>query len=212
MPDGDNVHYRPRQKKLNQAYEMLLEKQSLGDVAFRVQSELASLVRKYGNEPRELIDHTVNLLATIKQNMANGDEYHHHIACEKIIDASEQILGKRRGLSIVIDACKASLLDFDPSCSIEEVTKLISLDYVWRIYDADFAERLPLYFHNAPTEMTQQDIDVSLLELRHHMSPYIEEIAERFVRMDDVKKVQRIKITARDFDNDNEEDIYGGVF
>lgn len=212
MPDGDNTYNRPRYKNLNQAYEMMLEKQSLSDVAFRVQSELAKLVRKYGNEPRELIDHTVDLLAMIRQDVSNGEEYHHHVVCEKVIDASEQFLGHRRGLPIAVDACKAYLLDFDPSLSIEDVTSVISQDYIWRIYEAEFAERLPLYFHNAPTEMTQQDVDTSLIELRRHMLPYVEKIAERFVRVDDVKKVQRVKIEARDFDNDNEDDIWGGAF
>ena len=212
MPDGDGVHYGPATKKLGQAYDKLLEQQALPEIAFDVQSELAALIRKYGNSSRELIEQSAELIGQAIGAIQKGHEYHPDYFSDRINEFSEQLLGHRRGLPLAVDTCKAQLLDLAVDVNVDEVRNRLADNYIWRIYNADFAESLPLYFHDPRTDMTQDRLDGLLHQLRYEMQSYVDELANRFLRVSDLKHLKRVNRTNIDFDNESDDDINAGLF
>jgi len=211
MPDGDGVHYRPATKKLEKAYDKLLEQQPLSEIAFDVQSEIAARIRKYGNPSREVLEKGAELIDLAISFIEQGQEYHPDYFSAQINELSEHLLGHRRGLPLAVDACKAQLLDLTVDMNADDILNELAVSYIWRIYDADFAESLPLYFHDPRTGMTQDALDGSLHKLRQEMQPYVNELANRFLKVSDIKRLKRVKRSNIDFDNESDDDINAGV-
>jgi hypothetical protein len=212
MPDGDRIYNNPGRKRLYQAYDMLLERQPLSNIAFQVQSEIAALIRKYGNESRELIDQSTEIITQAACDVTNGAEYQLDVLSSQITEAAEHILGHRRGLPLAVDACKAQLFDVITGHSVDDIRRTIVEEYVWRIYDADFAERLPLYFHDPRTNMEQGELNILLHGLRQEMQQHVEKLTGSFTRVEDIKNLHRSSRDNRDFNNDDDDMINTGTF
>ena len=211
MPDGDRIYNRPQGQGFNQSFEMMLDGRPLSKIAFRLQAALAARIRKYGNEPRQLIEQVSEIIRSSEILLSNGEELNVDEANLQISCTAEQFLGHRRGMPLALDATKAILLDLVAARNDATTIQFsVAVEYLWRIYDADFSESLSLDIQRTHPHIQQADVNDQLAELRIELEPVVKDFASRFLRVSDVKKFKRSSRDDINFDNYSDEMINEG--
>lgn len=208
MPDGDRVYRKPSRRYLS-AFMQLAEGQSFEEVAWRIADGLTKDIRDYGEGPRRLTVKAAQLCQDIAEELNQGSNIDWPEASWGIDHEAQQIWGHRRGISLAIEACKEHLLEFQESQAAAAFQLNLLRRYIWRIYDANFAEHLPLDSLEFSYDPVQ--IQAQLTELRPYMIRYVEDLARRIEQHESVVGLQRPKRPEKlpeiDYDNLDEDDL-----
>lgn len=187
MPDGDFVKHKPT-GKFGAAADGLAEGRPLAEVAKDVADAVASALRKYGDEPISLITTAVNVLLEVFQDehLRNDTDW---VAASYSLDTNvRQIWGNRDGLELSLDVCKEVYLDVCDGATWDNPMMATVERYVWRVYDARFAEALPLdaiYSKSDPAYIAERE-----RELRPYMTAYILDMARRIAESGHAKNLK----------------------
>jgi len=191
MPDGDFVKNKPT-GKFGTAADGLAEGRPLTEVAKDVADAVASAIRKYGDEPINLITTAVNVIREVFQDEHLRTDTDWVVASYSLDTHLRQIWGNRDGLELALDVCKQAYLDVRDGATWDNPMLATVERYVWRIYDARFAESLPLdaiYSKGDPAYLAERE-----RELRPYMTIYIVDMARRITESGRAKNLKNPRI------------------
>ena len=189
MPDGDVVYYGVG-RTFATAYKEVCEGYFDEDhVAARVGKALRKTLKRYGNQPVTL---TLDTYADISDAIGHGVGIDPAEEGYLIDERARQLMGHRRGTAIAIDACKEFAMQLNADDSTPATETVVVRNYVRRVLDAEFFERLPLVDHH-------NGVDPSVVENRiRKMHPNLELEIENIVsqivksgRVDHLRKRRR---------------------
>lgn len=208
MPDGDRVYRKP-QPRYRAALQQLAEGQSLEEVAWQIAGGITKDIRDYGEGPRQLTVKIAQLCQDISLELSARHSVDWPEASWRIDQEAQQIWGHRRGIPIAIEACKEHLLEFEENQTTDSFQLDLLRKYIWRIYDANFAECLPL--DSLEYEYDPVQLQARLTELRPYMIRYIEDLARRIEQRESVNRLQKPKRPEKlpeiDYDHLDEDDL-----
>ena len=178
MPDVDVVHDKVT-RKFQRAYEALckgdLSPEELSDVIAR---GLRNTLKDEGKEPCELI---FKALECAFSSVDFGKPLDVDSACRLVDHLARASEARSRYLAIAVDAFRAGLMQAENLHDIGAVKKSVANEYVRRLLDADFLDRMPLTGHHL--DASSDDIERRLQEIRVHFEAelelYVRHIAQR---------------------------------
>lgn len=178
MPDVDIVHDKVT-RKFQRAYEKLckgdLSREELSDLIAR---GLRDTLKDEGRVPCELI---FKALEGAFSSVDFGEPLDIDSACRLMAHFANASGARSRYLAIAIDALRAGLMQAENLHDIGAANKSVANEYVRRLLESDFLERMPLTGHLF--DASSDDIERRLQEMRVHFKAelelYVRHIAQR---------------------------------
>ena len=186
MPDVDIVHESVPQKYWNaykQLCEGLLTPEELSEA---ITKALRETLKDEGKAPSELIFESLRSAFGAAGIGMPIDV----VAAGRMIDQlAGRSLAQSRYVYLAVEAFKAGLTQATNLHDYEVVKKAVSREYVSRLLDADFIERLPPAEHHM--NASPEDISARLLAAEPHIDSQLAHIVDQIVRHETVETLQK---------------------
>jgi|GEM_PF-1899159 len=191
MPDGDYVKHKSG-GAFSSAEDGLAEGRPLEEVAKDVADAVAGALRKYGDEPVQLVIHSVSTIRESLQSDESSADTDWVEMSSNLDVRLRQMWGHRDGLELALDVCKAAFLDVRDGSNWDDPMLVTVERYVWKVYEARFAESLALdgiYSTADPAYLAEREF-----EIRPLMQAYIEDMARRIAASGRAKNLKNCRI------------------
>lgn len=174
MPDGDKVH-EGLAWKYQKAYKQICDGQFGGrELASEVVAAVWKDVQKVGDKLIPLFQQVAEQCKHI-QDRRLFEEIDWQKESGNIEELSQPIYASQRAKSLAVEACKEQVQELRYGATASNYLIEILTKYVWNVYKANFAERVPL----APSH--HQGVNVEFIyERLEVMEPYVRERLRQF--------------------------------
>ena len=177
MPDVDIVHGKVT-RKFQRAYEKLCKgdlcPEDLSDLVAR---GIRNTLKDEGRVPCELIFKT---LTCAFNSVDVGKPLDVDAACRLMDHFASTSEARSSNLAIAVDALRAGLMQVDNLDDSEAVKKSVANEYVRRLFDADFLDRMPLTGHQF--NASSDDIERRLQAVGVHFEPELDRYVKHITR------------------------------
>ena len=186
MPDGDVVYHGVGRGYIAPYKELCEGRFSDEQIAADLAKSLRNGLKRYGNPPVNIIFETVDDLA---QGVERGIHLDVSEESRQIDDCAHRMMGHRRGMPIAVDACKSLMLASAAGEGTEQALHDTVRDYIERVLNADFVERLPL--HNLHDKADPEEVAQRLKRVLHHLVPEIDSMVANIVKNQNVDGLRK---------------------
>jgi len=186
MPDVDIVHGNVPRKFL-QVYKQLCEGVlTPEDLAEEIAKALIKTLKDEGRSPSKLIFET---LKSVFSDVGIGMPIDVPAAGRLIDKLASMSLSHSRYVSLAVEAVKAGPVKATNLHDYGFVTKAVIREFVTRLFDADFKERLPPLHHHM--DASSEDIEARLQEAEPNIDSQLIHIVDQMARHETVEKLQK---------------------
>ncbi len=188
MPDGDVVHPNLA-RRYYKPYKELCEGLNNYSVANSILITLKKDLKDYGDEPISLIKMFTNFLKTTTKV---GSKIDTRRAYQYLEVLGKKCLAGRRAKELALKACRQLLFELQNGKTPSDLEKAACYKFTGNIYQANFAERVPLSpDHNHYNETTYSFIRGKLAQIDPLVKEGIEYLASQLTRE---KPLARIRL------------------
>ena len=190
MPDVDIV-YANVARKFRRVYQQLCEGiLAPEDLSGTIAKALISTLKDVGASPFEII---LKTLKSCFDDAGIGMPIDAAAAGSLAEELARESPARLRFSFLATESLKAGLMNTGNLYDYDRALKAIISEFVSRLLDAEFKERLPFTGHhmNASTE----EVEARLLEAKPHIDAHLAHIVDQMARKESVQKLRRKPVT-----------------